>query len=79
MSEKHIIRYKKGMKSLTDWARVKAMKDEDIDYSDNPATDEEFWKDAEWVEPKSMSSRAVCLNRNILNWFKSKDLAIKSV
>jgi len=33
----------KKMPDLTDWERVLNMKDEDIDYSDNPAwTDEEF-------------------------------------
>jgi uncharacterized protein (DUF4415 family) len=31
----------------SDLKRLDAMTDEDIDYSDIPETDEEFWKDAE--------------------------------
>ena len=37
--------------SKTDWERLKNMKDEDIDYSDIPETDDDFWKDAEVVAP----------------------------
>lgn len=32
--------------SKTDWARIKAMKDEDIDVSDNPELDKKFFKEA---------------------------------
>jgi len=33
-------------KSKTDWARVKAMKDSEIDFSDSPPLDKEFFKKA---------------------------------
>lgn len=33
-------------KSQTDWDRVDALTDETIDYSDIPATDQEFWRHA---------------------------------
>ena len=32
-------------------AQLAAQRDEDIDYSDIPATDKDFWKDAKLVEP----------------------------
>ncbi len=38
ISKEHIVKYKKGMPNKTDWARVNAMTDDEIDYSDNPAT-----------------------------------------
>ena len=38
--------------SKTDWKRVDAMTDADIDYSDIPELDEEFWKNAKVVIPE---------------------------
>ena len=38
----------KGKNSKTEFDRLDAMTDEDIDYSDIPELDEEFWKNAEW-------------------------------
>lgn len=70
MSEKHITRYKKGMKSSADWVKINAMTDADIDYSDNPATNEEFWKDAEWVEPESKMPLTV-LNKYRIAYMRS--------
>ena len=37
--------------SMTDWARVRAMKDEEIDTSDIPPLTEEFFKRAKWRDP----------------------------
>ena len=39
--------------SMTDWKRLRAMTDEDIDYSDDPPTDEALWKNATVVFPKN--------------------------
>lgn len=36
-------------KYASDMKRLRSMRDSDIDYSDIPATDEEFWADAEVV------------------------------
>lgn len=41
MSKKSILQ-----KSETDWARLDAMNDEDIDFSDIPRTTPEFWANA---------------------------------
>ena len=72
MSKKRIVRYKKGMKDQTDWARVDAMTDDDIDYSDNPATDEAFWAEAKLVMPESKVSLGVRFDRKIVDWFKKQ-------
>ena len=49
-----------GKPSRTDWARVDAMADEDIDYSDVPATSEEEFQRAELRMPEGQG--AVVLN-----------------
>jgi len=37
--------------SLTDWKRIDSIKDEDIDLSDIPELDDNFFKNAELVLP----------------------------
>lgn len=42
--------------SLTDWDRVNKLSDDQIDFSDIPETNEEFWKEAElYIPPKKDS------------------------
>ena len=38
-------------KGKTDWEKLDAMQDEDIDYSDIPELDEKFFKEAKTVTP----------------------------
>lgn len=42
--------------SQTDWERVNQLSDQDIDFNDIPETNDEFWKDAEWILPSKRSS-----------------------
>lgn len=42
----------KNRPSRTDWARIDAMTDEEIDTSDIPPLTEEFFKNATWRMPK---------------------------
>ena len=51
---------------------LKAIKDEDIDYSDIPELDEDFWKRAELHMPQSKKGVYVRLDTDILDWLKSK-------
>ena len=46
------------------------MKDEDIDYSDSPATTKEFWDDAEVVMPVSKKHISLRLDEDIIDFFK---------
>jgi hypothetical protein len=39
-------------KSKTDWSRLKAMRDEDIDYSDIPRLDAKFFEKAIMWKPR---------------------------
>ena len=56
----------------TDWERVDALTDEDIDAAassdpDAPPTDASFWKDATVVMPENM----VIVDADLLAWFKA--------
>jgi uncharacterized protein (DUF4415 family) len=64
---------KKSIKS--DLARVDALKDEEIDYSDIPdlsALGEEFWEKAvvKRAEPKAQVT--IRMDREVLDWFKAQ-------
>ncbi len=64
----------KAMKrpSRTDWNRVDAMTDEDIDTSDIPPLDEAFFADAELRMPQAKPSITIRLDPDILEWFKGQ-------
>ena len=56
----------------TDWERVDALTDEDIDAAassdpDAPPTDASFWKDATVVMPENM----IIVDPDLLAWFKA--------
>lgn len=58
--------------SGTDWQRLAAMTDKDIDTSDIPELDENFWKDAELVSRRNKTSTTIRLDTDVLNWFKDQ-------
>jgi len=70
---------KKSIKS--DLARIDALKDEDIDYSEIPdlsALGKEFWDQAvvKRAEPKAQVT--IRLDREVLEWFKSQGKGYQS-
>jgi uncharacterized protein (DUF4415 family) len=60
------------MKSLskTNYKKVKKVPDKEIDYSDIPETDEEFWSDAEVLFPAKKRHVSIRLDDDIISWFK---------
>ncbi len=58
--------------SQTDWSRLDAMSDEDIDYSDIPELDETFWKNAVLVHPENKERLTVRFDADMVEWFKSQ-------
>jgi uncharacterized protein (DUF4415 family) len=64
----------KAMKSpsRTDWDRVDAMTDEEIETSDIPPLDEEFFASAELRMPQNKPSITIRLDPDILEWFKGQ-------
>ena len=58
--------------SQTDWARVDAMTDEEIDTSDIPPLTEEFFKNATWRMPKPSVAVTVRVEPEVLSWFQAQ-------
>lgn len=57
--------------SRTDWERVDAMTDEEIDTSDIPPLDEAFFANAEVRLPKPKVPITIRLDDDVLRWFRS--------
>ena len=51
--------------------KIRRMPDEEIEYSDIPATESEFWADAEIVTP-TKDRISIRLDADMLAWFRSK-------
>ena len=62
----------KGKSSKTNWKKVDAMTDDQIDYSDIPELDETFWKKAKLVTPKNKVRLTIRLDEDIVTWFQKK-------
>jgi len=59
--------------SKTNWHEVDALKDEDIDYSDIPELDENFFKTATVVMPKKKKIVTLRLDEEIIDFFKARE------
>ena len=58
--------------SKTDWNRIDTMRDKDIDYSDIPELNDSFFKKAILRMPEPKITITIRMDRNVLEWFKSK-------
>jgi uncharacterized protein (DUF4415 family) len=56
----------------TDWARIDAMSDEDIDTSDIPPLSEEFFAQAQLRLPTSPIPVSVLVDPTTLAWFQAQ-------
>ncbi len=54
------------------------MRDEDIDYSDIPELDEDFWKDAKLVIPPGKKQLTIRLDADVLTWLKAQGKGYQS-
>ncbi len=50
---------------------LKAIPDEEIDFSDIPELDTEFWDNAEWVEPDKTHPLTIRVKESVLEYFKA--------
>jgi len=55
--------------SKTDWHRIDAMQDKDIDYSDIPELGDDFFKNA-LVIPHNKVAITIRLDKEVIDWFK---------
>jgi len=58
--------------SRTDWDRIDAMSDEDINTSDIPPLTDEFFAKAKLRMPSSLATVAIRVDTETLAWFQSK-------
>jgi uncharacterized protein (DUF4415 family) len=58
--------------SRTDWTRVDAMTNEDIDTSDIPPLDESFFAESELRLPRAKPTITIRLDPDVLDWFKAQ-------
>jgi uncharacterized protein (DUF4415 family) len=62
--------------SKTDWARVDAMTDDEIDTSDSPELTEQFFARAKrWSPPQGKSQVSVAVDAETLAWFEGQGTA----
>ena len=58
-------------KSGTDWKRIDSLKDDNIDLSDIPELDDDFFKNAVLVMPKSKATVTLRVDADVLEWYRS--------
>lgn len=58
--------------SETDWVRIDRMGDEDIDTSDIPPLDDEFFGSAQLRMPKKKVPVTLSVDSDVLKWFESQ-------
>lgn len=59
-------------RSKTNWTRIDAMSDKDIDYADIPELGKAFFKHATLVLPEPKATVTMRVDRKVLNWFKAQ-------
>jgi uncharacterized protein (DUF4415 family) len=58
-------------KGETDWEALRKMRDEDIDLSDIPELDKNFWKHAKVVRPDTTQQVTLRVKKSVLEYFKA--------
>lgn len=71
MSEKHTKDSWKKTMTKAQWKKFSAMKDKDIDTSDIPELDDNFWKHARVVMPPHKKAISLRVDEDILKWFRA--------
>ena len=62
----------------SDLKRVDALRDEDIDYSDIPELDADFFRNARVVVPPRKQQLTIRLDTDVLAWLKSQGKGYQS-
>jgi uncharacterized protein (DUF4415 family) len=65
--------------SQTDWARIDAMTDEEVDTSDIPPLDDSFFSNAQLRMPKDKVAVMVSIDKEVSDWFDSQGEDSKSL
>lgn len=65
--------------SRTDWERVSAMGDEEIDYSDIPPLREDFFKDAQIRWPEKKKQVTLRIDPDVIEFFRKQGKGYQSM
>ena len=57
-------------KGATDFKRLRAMRDADIDFSDIPKLGKSFWKTARLVMPEPKDRLTIRVDHDVVEWLK---------
>ena len=63
---------KKEENTRSDWSKIDTLKNNQIDYSDSPELNDDFWENAQLIVPKPKVKITLRLDSEIFEWFKSK-------
>ena len=58
--------------SRTDWERLEKMSDADIDFSDIPELDADFFRNAKVRMPRTKRAVSIRLDQDVLAWFQEQ-------
>ena len=58
--------------------QIAATKDQDIDFSDIPELDDDFWRNAEFVEPDRTEQVTLRVKRSVLAYFRASGKGYQS-
>ncbi len=58
--------------SQTDWAKLEAMTDEEIDTSDIPPLDEKFFANARLRMPRGKVAVTVSVDKDVIEWYQAQ-------
>ena len=58
--------------SRTDWERLETMSDADIDFSDIPELDADFFRNAKVRMPLPKKAVSIRLDQDVLAWFRKQ-------
>lgn len=58
--------------SETDWARIDVMADEEIDTSDIPPLDDDFFDRARWRMPGNKTAVTLSVDEDVLKWYEAQ-------
>jgi len=59
-----------GAKGATDFKRLRAMRDADIDFSDIPKLGKSFWKTARLTMPEPKDRLTIRVDHDVVQWLK---------
>lgn len=58
---------------------IEAIKDEDIDFSEIPELDDDWFRGAQIVTPESLKPVSLRIDREVLTWFKGRGRGYQSL